>query len=250
MTSAFVIAGLLALVAFTEYKSAEVRCSDIDISVVPQKDALGATSLNNFIDKENVHDLMTFKGREPLVNRRMELINVGELERLVKRDRFVDEAEVYKTLKGDVRVKVKQRRPIARMLRRDSSFYISNKRVLLPVSNRYTARVPLISEAGNSPYLQGASLENYKDSTLYSFLKLVDQEAFLNKVVSEVILQENGDLIIRPQISRQMINWGKPIDNEQKLAKLKLVYHKIFPSKGWNTYKKINLSYSDQIICE
>jgi cell division protein FtsQ len=98
--------------------------------------------------------------------------------------------------------------------------------------------------------LRSGQLDNYQDTTLFELLALVDRDAFLNKVVSEIILKKNGDLILRPQVSKQLISWGKPVNNEEKLEKLKLVYHEIFPSKGWNRYKKVNLSYKDQIICE
>ena len=48
----------------------------------------------------------------------------------------------------------------------------------------------------------------------------------------------------------QEILFGKIEDFVGKFQKLQTFYKKIIPAKGWNMYKKINLKFENQIICD
>jgi len=241
---------LLCLVVFTEYYRSSQYCQSLKIDVKEELKADGSKESIYFIEKENVKDIVEYKGREPVEGFKLINIDVANVENRVKKDKFVKDVEVFKTMRGELEVQVTQRRPIARFIREDSSFYISNQGLFLPLSNRYSARVILISERGKSPYFLDGELKNTADSSLYQLLTMIDKDDFFNKVVSEIILHEDGDIWIRPQVSKQMIVWGLPVDTEPKYKKLKKMYQEILPSKGWNRYKSINLSFRDQIICE
>jgi cell division protein FtsQ len=241
---------LLCLVAFTEYRNSSKICTGLTIEIKQELKADGTKGDIYFIDKENVEDIITYKGREPVEDIKLIHIDIANVENRVKLDKFVRNVEVFKTLKGELKVKVSQRRPIARFIRSDSSFYISNQGVFLPVSNRYSARVVLITEEGKSPYFLNNELKNQADSLFYDLLTEIDEDDFFNKIVSEIIIKKDGQLWIRPQVSRQMIIWGLPIDTKSKYERLKKLYNDILPSKGWNKYQLVNLSFKDQIICE
>ncbi len=239
---------LVSLVAFTEYRAKERLCSETKVNI---KEISGANSdVHFFIKNQDVVDLITFNGRDPMQNRPLSDVDVYQVEKQVMKDRFVDEAEIYKTLKGELRISIKQRRPITRVMRKDSSFYISSKGVLLPVSNRYSARVPMVIETSSPYYLKEQKLANEADSSFYNLMSVIDEDKFMNKVTSQVLVDAEGIIIILPQVSKQKIIWGEPTDNESKVERLKTFYKEILPSKGWNRYKTVNLSYKDQIICE
>jgi cell division protein FtsQ len=53
-----------------------------------------------------------------------------------------------------------------------------------------------------------------------------------------------------PQVGKQYIEFGKAEQIEEKFSKLTIFYQKILPFKGWNTYKRVNLKYFNQIVCE
>ncbi len=240
---------LISLVAFTEYRSKERLCVEkpmVDIEEIES----GYSGIHFFIKEQDVIDLITFNGREPMEGRLLRDVDVHQVEKRVLKDRFVDEAEIYKTLKGELRISIKQRRPIARVMRKDSSFYISTSGILLPESNRYSARVPMIIETADPVYLKFPQLSNESDSSFYELMNIIDKDKFMNKITAQVLVKEQGVITILPQISKQKIIWGKPIDNESKVERLKTFYKEILPSKGWNRYKTVNLSYKDQIICE
>jgi len=57
-------------------------------------------------------------------------------------------------------------------------------------------------------------------------------------------------MVLYPQVTKQMVEFGKPEDIEVKFKKLRIFYTEILPKKGWNRYEKVNLKYRDQIIAE
>jgi len=241
---------LLCLVAFTEYRNMSRFCVGFVINIEQEEKKNDVKERVYFIEKEHVEDVITFKGREPMKDVKLMNIDVSDVEERVKIDKFVKDVEVFKTLKGELKIDVTQRRPIARFMRSDSSFYVSSQGVFLPLSNRYSARVILISEDKESPYFLNNELDNELDSSFYSLLTVINKDDLFNKVVSEIILKEDGQIWIRPQVSRQIIIWGLPTHTQSKYDKLKRLYREILPSNGWNRYKIINLSFKDQIICE
>lgn len=46
----------------------------------------------------------------------------------------------------------------------------------------------------------------------------------------------------------QIVEFGTPVNYEDKLHKLMVFYKDILPQKGWTKYEKVNLNYEGQII--
>ena len=63
-------------------------------------------------------------------------------------------------------------------------------------------------------------------------------------------IDRHGDIILYPQVTRQLIEFGKAEHFEEKFRKLRYFYTKILPSKGWNHYARVNVEFEHQIICE
>ena len=52
-----------------------------------------------------------------------------------------------------------------------------------------------------------------------------------------------------PRVGDHIIVIGTLTDYSDKLARLKLFYEKVLNQVGWNKYRKINIEFSNQIIC-
>ncbi|WP_460879634.1 hypothetical protein [Pontibacter rugosus] len=53
-----------------------------------------------------------------------------------------------------------------------------------------------------------------------------------------------------PQLGDHTIEFGKPVKVEDKFKKLAVLYKEVLPTMGWDRYKRVNVEYEDQIICE
>ncbi len=201
----------------------------------------------NFITEEEVTDLL--RGEENELSLPVSKWDMNEMERRVEANPFVADAQVYRDVKGNVLVKVSQRKPIARIYhQREKDSYIDFEGNILPTAARYTARVPLIE-------IEGLDWkENLKEShygeDLLEFLQFIENDEFWRAQIAHIYVMSDGQIEMIPQVTKQKIEFGMPEDIDKKFEKLMLFYKKILPAKGWNIYTNVNLKFKDQIICE
>jgi cell division protein FtsQ len=65
----------------------------------------------------------------------------------------------------------------------------------------------------------------------------------------QIYRSQKGEYELIPRVGAHQIILGTLDDFETKLENLQLLYQQGFKQHGWNQYEKINLKYSNQIIC-
>jgi cell division protein FtsQ len=63
-------------------------------------------------------------------------------------------------------------------------------------------------------------------------------------------INHSGKINIYPQITGQIVEFGKPENIEVKFKKLKIFYKEILPQRGWTRYERVNLEYEGQVVAE
>lgn len=242
ITGAVLVLGLL--IAFSERKRNAVSVQDVQIKIENISD-------NHFVNEGDVVSLMKVNN-ENLRGASVSDLNLRELEERIQTERFVEDADIYSDLKGNLVVKVSLRRPLARIVRSDGpDGYIAEDGVVMPVSEKFTSRVVLVS----GPYVkkllsQENVLENELGSGLMEMLNIIHEDDFLRAQIAELDMDSKGNITIYPQVGGQLIEFGKPENLEVKFRKFRIFYKDILPMRGWNTYKRVNLEYEGQIIAE
>ena len=217
-------------------------CGDVIIHITNQYD-------NYFIDEEDLMSIITREGNLSLVGNHMENLNLKTLEVDLEDEKFIKDAQIYKDLKGNIVVMAAQRRPVARIVRSDApDAYIDEEGTILPVSEKFTSRVMLITGDYTDKIIEeGISDEN---SNYMDLILRVNSDPFWRAQISQLEIDASGQIFIYPQVSKQVVEFGGPEDLDIKFKKLEIFYKKILPFKGWNTYKRVNLKYLNQIVCE
>ena len=234
---------LLSLITFANIKNNSRAIEDVKVEILDQGGIF-------FTDQLEVMDLMTDKSADYVIGVEMGDLDPKVLEERVETNPFVKDAQVYRDLKGNLQVKVKQSKPIARLFidgRRDR--YIDSDGRVLPVNAKHTARVLLIETE-----FKFAWENNLKESKygvqVFELLKFIEKDEFWKAQIAHVLIKKDGKIEMHPQVTRQIIEFGKPDDLENKFSKLMTFYKEILPKKGWNTYDIVNLMFENQIICE
>jgi len=230
-------------IGFVNRKQEETVCKNIQVSIEDRYE-------NFFVDEEDIVSMVTNSGQKVLLGKFMDELDLKDLESKVKSESFIKSAQVYRDLKGNVFIKATQRRPIARILFKNSSDqYIAQDGTILPVSRKYTARVVLIRGVNNlKPGQNLYQIEEY--AGLMDLLHYIYNDEFWKAQISEIDRQKNGELSMYTQVSKQRVEFGSVEDLEAKFRKLRIFYKEILPRKGWNTYEKVNIKFKDQIICQ
>src|ERR1700749_3628688 len=109
------LGGLIVLMSFIEVKKSEVLCTDVKVYIPGNQ---------YFIDKQEVDRILLINNK-PLIGRKMEEINIHELETKLKSNPFIEFAKVYTNMDGIINVEISQRQPILRIINRiDQDFYV------------------------------------------------------------------------------------------------------------------------------
>ena len=85
---------------------------------------------------------------------------------------------------------------------------------------------------------------------ILKLLKYIDNDPFWKAQISGLEINLNGDILFHPQVTKQIVAFGKAENIEAKFKKLDIFYREILPQKGWNHYRTVNLKYHNQIVCE
>jgi cell division protein FtsQ len=239
-----VVLVLLFLIAFTERQQGDVAVQEIQIRIENIED-------NHFIDEDDVMHLMQIN-QENLKGASLSKVGMKEIEKRIKNDRFVKEAQLYSDLKGNLVVKVELRRPIARIVRNDGpDGYIAEDGALMPVSEKFSVRVVLVSGLFVRKLLQQENMNDTEEGKqLMNMINIVRQDEFWKAQIAQLDIDSKARITIMPQVGDEIIEFGMPENLESKFKKLKIFYKEILPTKGWSKYSRVNLEFEGQIIAE
>ena len=203
-------------------------------------------SENKFLDRFQIESLITEKMDKDSI-----IKNVNIIEKNILANPFVKEIKLYQDLSNKLIVDLVQYQPIARLVSENKKdFYIDLHGNIFPTSTKFSERVILIHTADNINFdLKNINSTDY-GKKIFTMINYIINDIFLSKIISEIDINYNKNIIIYPQVSKQKIIFGYPEKIDVKFDKLMLFYKKILPAKGWNTYKSVNLKFKNQIICD
>src|SRR6476619_3764079 len=99
---------------------------------------------NQFVAPETVNKLL-IENNESVAALHKDGLDLNKIEKTIDKHGMVEKSEVFVTIDGTLKAMVKQKTPIARVFDENGSFYIDYQGNKIPLSDEYTARVPIIS---------------------------------------------------------------------------------------------------------
>jgi cell division protein FtsQ len=243
-------------VGFTTYRHHYMPCKSYDINI--------SDSGSSFVDYNDIDQIIKDKFGG-LKGRSMNEINIELLEKIIRNNPFVSNAEVFSTLDGIVKIEVAQRKPILRVFNyNDESFYIDNTGKFMPTSPKFTANVPVANgvivsrETDSIPSAEGLTKHSAMNDSLfhpslmqglYIIAKFIYCDYFWSGQVEQLYANEDGDIELISRVGNHRIIFGDATRVKEKFDKLFLLYTKGFDKTGWNNYNIVNLKYNNQVVC-
>jgi len=198
-----------------------------------------------FVDPENLFIKQTMVNKLLIENNadassiQKEQLDLNKLENSIDQSPMIEKSEVFVSIDGVLKVIVKQKTPVARVFDNDASFYIDYQGNNMPLSDSFTARVPLVS---------GSINEKNKDD-LNKLFRFVFDDDFLKKNIIGIQILPDGSLMMRSRNFNYEIDFGKTINIESKFQNYKAFYQKAVLDSSLYNYKKINLKFTRQVVC-
>lgn len=163
---------------------------------------------------------------------------IGEIETKLNENTYVNEAQVYKDIDGELFIVIRQQVPIARVFTGNDEYYLTSNLTKMPLSNLYSDEVILV----------GGEIEENDYDGIYKMTEFLEADKLLKKHIiamkkvnpnSFILLVNNGDYYIE---------FGELENIEDKFENLKLFYDQYLGKVGLDYYKSINLKFNNQIV--
>nr|WP_294894932.1 cell division protein FtsQ [uncultured Pedobacter sp.] len=237
----FSLSALVVLMGFIEVKKAETTCKKVQV-VLPGNQF--------FIERAEVDDILK-ENNGLLVGRRINSINIQDLESRLKANPFIEYAKVYIDMDGVIHTDIKQRVPILRILNiAGQDFYVDQNGLKVPLSDHFTARV-LVANGQITEGFAGKvdTLRTKLAKDLFVTAKFISQDSLWNDQIVQLYVDDNKDMELVPRVGNQKIILGDADLLEEKFRNLLVFYKKAIPMVGWGAYSAINLKFKGQIVC-
>ena len=226
----FITALVIALYSFTSHRNSMRKIKKIEVVFV------GENTL--FLKPEMVNKLLIEKNQDLKTLNKVDL-DLKKLEISVNKQDMIQKADVFVTVDGVLKAIVKQKTPVGRVFESSGSFYIDNEGNRMPLSDNYTARVPLVS----------GEITRVKKEKLSEVLRMITVDDFLKKNIISVQVIPNGSLIMLNRNYDFQIDFGQPVDVEKKFKNYKAFFQKAVSDSTLSKYKWINLRFTKQVVC-
>jgi cell division protein FtsQ len=234
------LGGVVVLMSFIELKKAAVVCKDVKIYIPGNQ---------YFIDRQEVDKILLANGHV-LMGRRIENINIHDLENRLRANPFIEFATVYADMDGTITVQITQRQPILRLINRfDQDFYVDQHGLKIPLSANFTARVPVANGFIDELFANRVdTLHTPLARDLFKTADYISKDSLWSAQIAQLYVNQNHEIELVPRVGNHRILLGNADSLDTKFHNLLVFYKKALPQVGWDAYRVINVKYANQVV--
>ena len=222
----FVLILILSIGLFygSNLKNNDRIISDVIVSIEP--------NTSYFISADSIKNLVL-----KYINSSKDSIVLVKIENEIDNNTYVEKSQVFKTVGQQLHVNVHQKDPIARLITKDSSFYLDKNSNFMSLSKLQSVKVPVVfgyNSETNLDFLTKVSL----------FIKKDD---FLKNNVSQIMVNDNK-ISLKLRDYRASILIGDNNRLKSKITNLKAFYIRSKEEGDLKNYNMINLQFENQVV--
>jgi len=227
------VAVLLVAMGFAGKVEKSTICEHISIDIDDSEDRY-------FVGRQDVLNMFSREGVE-IIGKPVSVINLEMLEEILHSHPFIDNAEVYATLSGTLRMEIAQKKPVMRIQSQKlGTFYLDENGEQLPLSKNYSSRV--IVASGH------VSKDMLKD--LFLLATFVNKNQFWKSQVQQIYVDWAQEIQLIPRVGRHKILLGDVSDLDAKFDNLLNFYKHGLNNVGWDKYRVVDLRFKNQVVCK
>jgi cell division protein FtsQ len=234
------LVGLMVLMSFIATKKAAVVCKEIKVFTPGNQ---------YFIDKQEVDAILSTNGNE-IVGRRLETINIQDLEDKLKANPFIEYAKVYAEMDGTIYVDISQRKPLLRIMNNfQQDFYVDQHGLKIPLSDSFTSKVLAANGYIDEMYTNRLdTLHTPIAKEIFKTASFIKKDSLWDAQIAQIYVNKDHEIELVPRVGNNRILIGDADSLDAKFKNLLIFYKKVLPRVGWDAYKVINVKYANQVI--
>lgn len=234
------LGGLFVLMSFIGIKKASLLCREVKVYIPGNQ---------YFVDRQEINSILHV-GNNSLVGKKLDEINIHQLEKTLQANPFIEFAKVYADMDGVINVEVRQRQPILRVMNRfEQDFYVDQYGLKIPLSANFTA--PVLVATGNIDEIfinRVDTLHTVIARELFKTADFIRRDSLWDAQIEQINVNANHEIELIPRVGNQRILLGNADSLDKKFKNLLIFYQKAIPKVGWGAYKVINIKYANQIV--
>lgn len=241
MTSFFLGVAFVVLIGWSSKHFDSKPINDVVVEILNQNET-------RFLSSQKVKDFILEELNQPLAHIQVNELNLENLQAVLNTNPYVEESSLFIDRNRKLHVEVKQKFPIIRIKGETTDYYLSNKGEKIPQSLDFTSRVMVAS---------GYILDNGKNdgkintqivNDLFELAQHVYKDDVLYALIEQIYVTDDQQIEVITKLSDHEFVLGTISDLDVKMRNMKIFYKEITKVEGWDTHKKVNLSWTNQIV--
>jgi len=238
---ALLLIGLFVLASFVENQHGMQECKRPSVNIK------GADKFK-FVTEEEILCLISKDRTDIATGKMIKDVHLNEIEVSLRKNPFVKEAEASLDMNGQLNIDITQREPVIRTINpMGQDYYIDKDALRMPLSEHYSARVPVATALHCTTYTND-SLLKLLDSRLFYIAGCINKDKYIEALTGQLVIHDNYEYSIIPRLGKFEIMLGDTSDLQDKFARLRAFYKSSLPQVGWAAYKTVSVKYRNQII--
>ncbi len=253
LLSLFVVILLIVLIVCSNIYAGKINVSKVNIKV-----SYGMS--DTIVLANNINESLKNEFGDFLQKQRKD-IDQKKIESFLMQNPYIEQAQVYQTLKGVLNIDIKQREPIVRIYTlRNKEYYIDKFGKIILIDNNQLTDVVVasgnidVNSSNLEKNLDTIDIENKKGfdktlSNIYYIALQLASDSILNYQIDQIYVPAKGNYELIPKIGNYIIRIGENKDLEEELIKLRYLYKEAFSRNGWDNYSMVDLRFRHQVVC-
>lgn len=241
---------IMVLPGFLASSTNSRPCSGITVD-------LEDSSYYHFVTRKQLLNL-AYGNSSRILGQPVKNISLLDIEKRVNVLRELKDAEVYRTIDGEIHIYADQREPVMRVMPDNGGdFFIDEDGIVMRRRNLYTPRLHIVG--GNINISQAmmsgisvfdTSIKNTILRDVYELVKYINDDNFWSAQIDQIYVDDENEIDLIPRAGNQVIHLGTIDNYKGKLRNLAAFYEKVLPEVGWTKYSRVDLEFKDQIVCK
>lgn len=215
-------------------------CSDLLIKIETQNEQYFIT--NKDVEKE----LLKAAGGN-ITGMPVTSLSLFDLEQQLKKNSWIEEAELYFDNKEALHVSVEQKKPVARIFTTgDNSFYLDTKGNKIPLAGQTTIRIPVFTGYPERKMMKAADSSFSKE--VAAIANFITESSFWLSQVAQIDITADRQFEMVPLIGDHIVKLGDGKDISNKFRRLQIFYNQVMAKRGFDAYRSVDVQYKGQIV--
>jgi len=229
---------VVLLVAAINIKNSKT-CSDVQIDIDNHGERI-------FINEKDIAEVL----RANNVTKGVVLDNLhpAMIEKELERNAWIKDAQLFFDNNQVLTVKIAERHPVARIFTTEGkSFYIDTGGNKLPLSEKFSARVPVFTSFSADKKVMNAD-DSMVVKDVRAIAEFIQQDSFWIAQVAQIDITPQHTYEMIPVLGNQVIRLGNADDIAGKFKRLFAFYKQVWSKAGFEKYAVVDVQYEGEVV--